>query len=159
MNTDRRRPSNPDRTPWENHSRRMGTRLLVTGITIGSITFVALLSLAYLHPGVMRGETLLFTILAALVVTATAAALTNQGIAERMQRPVRWVGWQNLQHGEQTSANVAAMTAALTSINDRLGALDERMERLEKRIDDLPGYGEGVVDGATLRAQVSREAP
>ncbi len=158
MPTDNRRPSNPDRTPWENHARRSGTLLLISGITLGASTFISLLSLLFLHPGGMRTETLIYISLASLVLIAAAAAMAGGGIAERLQRPVRWVGWRALTHAEQTSASIAGISSMIGQINDRLDAIDERLERQEERIDELPGYGRGVMDGATLREQVSRDS-
>ncbi len=153
MPKDTRRPSNPDRTPWENHARRSGTLLLISGITTITCTFTASISVALLHPQIMRGETRHFATIAALALIALGAVLAGAGIAERLQRPVRWVGWRNLQHGERAAAAIDGIAAMHGEIRDRLDELEERQGRLEDAIKSLPDYTQGLAEGARVAAQ------
>lgn len=114
--------------------RRTGITIII-GVFVGSLAAVILSEKrVFNEPGAQALANLsLFSILVG------ASIITNSGFYERRERPMRAMMRQALRQLENNTERL-----------DTLVSVPGRLAALEAVIDKVPGYGQGVMDGAQV---------
>lgn len=126
--------------------RRLGTWWTIAGCIILVAGIVGTLALAVINPHFLDAATgVLFAHLSGMLVVASGASLLTAGLIERVQQQQRTL----VRHAMARMNANADLLEALTGVTD---GIVPRLEAIEMAIRDLPGYGQGVIDGALLRS-------
>jgi uncharacterized membrane protein len=140
----------------EAHTRRWGNRLLVGGTTILIAAIIVTLSVATLYGTGAWGceDGRLFATIALTFIDTLGAILATVGFLERRDRSHRAATRQAIQRQKDTVAQLELLVGLVSALPGRLSALEDRAGTIEKAIEQLPNYGQGVIDGAQMRANV-----
>lgn len=130
---------------WGKRSLRIGCYL-----TAGSF-FGALISAVLTENQIFHTRAgAIFGILAFLAVAIVGAAFIAAGNAERMHRPMRALSRQILLEGQARDEQIGLLVDMVSQIPHRLAAIEEVVAK-------VPGYTEGVMEGAELAKAVFGE--
>jgi hypothetical protein len=158
----------------EHRARRTGRRNRAAGITICVGTAIAAQSAAIISQQQMFSNRAaeLFAILTLLTLINLGVAFIIIGGIERITRPIRarqkhltaevdGVAHDKaaleeamqvaLAHHSAVLGRLTAVEEVVAPISEQLAAIHERLEEVQKVIDKVPAYGEGVIHGLTLR--------
>ncbi len=147
--------------PWQEREdavQRRGTQQTIAG----TVTLVATYLLYMAGAVATNNETAdtetagLLMVLAFTTTQMVGAVLLAFGMLERHNRPYRVHLRRMVESAEEAAASAHTMTALAGPASTQLKAIHEALAGLNERIDKMPGYGQGVMDGATLREQISR---
>lgn len=118
-------------------TRREGRIMLFGGATIG----VAALIGACIYRQINAEQTLQYEITLFAMLTATVMTIFGM--------------WERLQRRNRASIKLALLMQARTQ--DAVAVLPDilaRLQVLEEKVEKVPTYSQGVIDGATMRARV-----
>lgn len=170
-----RRSVNTDR------QRRAGWSLVIAGTTICIGAFGAAQVAAVITRNDLFGNDVghLYAVLALIALIALGTSLISAGVAklvtarvtsgiatlhihhERTHRRLGQMAAEIHDLAGQHRSSVDALSARLQDKAQTLGpvieGLPERLERIEKALADVPHYGQGVIDGAQMRANALGE--
>ncbi|WP_433730760.1 hypothetical protein ACQP2Y_20945 [Actinoplanes sp. CA-051413] len=130
----------------ETRTRKFGHRCFFAGagIDIAAVVGSLFLTLSTEGPTVVNPTAQMFGVFTLIALIVSGASLVVVSGVERLQRPQRTMARLVLAETRRAHQRLDTLIATL-------GAIPDRMDTLEKAIEKVPGYTEGVIHGVQLR--------
>lgn len=140
----------------EHRVRRYGTTCLIIGALALALTVISVFLIEDL---VDTWQSRLGVVAVVIAFCNTGAAFLGVGLAAIISRYQRALLRNAVDGMRKRGAMVEHVTEVVERINTTMAQVDARLAALEGAVERVPGYGEGVIDGAILRRSVDPDSP